>query len=769
MGGIVTTEHGPTRILVVEAKAADATLVMRELQRADPASACVCVDSLPALQDALTKDRWDAVISAWTLPGFDALAVMALVRATGVDLPFIVVSGTGGEELAVAAMRAGAHDYVAKANLARLPVVVERELREARMRQDHRRQAHRFQALIERSAAVVLLSDRAGNLVYTSPAAMTLYGWRPEELVGRNLLELVHPDDRARIVGEQSRVREITAAPREIECRIVRRDGATRWVSVTTTNMLDDPAVAAIVTNVRDVTDDRRATDALQLSEARFARLAESGIIGTLTADSTGRIHTANEAYAAMVGYSVAELTDAAFNWLTLIPPDHAERTAAAMRTLAAHGTVSPYETAAIHKHGEHVPMLVGFTMLDAQHSIAFCVDLSERSRSQQALHDTTEQLRHAQKMEAVGRLAGGVAHDFNNVLSVIMGYAGMLIDDLAIVDPRREDATEIHNACERAANLTRQLLMFSRQQVLAPKVLDLDETFANMRKMLHRLLGEDVDLVIVRGGKLGRVLADQSSIEQVVMNLVVNARDAMPTGGKLTIETADVLLDAAFVQRHIGVQPGPHVLITVRDTGGGMDAQTMAHIFEPFFTTKPKEKGTGLGLSIVFGIVQQSGGTVWVDSEVGVGTTFKIYLPHVHGEVEASAGDARPVEGGDETILLVEDDDQLRVVARNILTRQGYKVLEAATPNDAIARGASFVGSIDLLLTDVIMPQMGGPALARSLGETRPGMKVLFMSGYTDDSVVRHGVLTTVAFLQKPLTPSSLAGKVRDVLDGRT
>jgi two-component system cell cycle sensor histidine kinase/response regulator CckA len=378
-------------------------------------------------------------------------------------------------------------------------------------------------------------------------------------------------------------------------------------------------------------------------------------------------------------------------------------------------------------------------------------------------------QLRQAQKMEAVGRLAGGVAHDFNNLLCVILSYSEMMLGDLKKGDPIRGEIEEIHCAARRAADLTRQLLMFSRQQVLEPKVLDLNDMLAGMDKMLRRLLGADVDLVTLRAQHLGRVRADPSSVEQVIMNLVVNARDAMPTGGTLTTETANVVLDETYAQAHLGVKPGPHVMLAVTDTGTGIDKATRARIFEPFFTTKESGKGTGLGLSTVFGVVQQSRGSISVHSEVGKGTTFAVYLPLVDAAVEVvREAESVTTSRGSETILLVEDDDQVRIVARGILSRSGYHVIEASNAGEALLCSEEHCGAIDLLLSDVVMPQVSGPALAKRLASDRPEMKVLCMSGYTDDSIVRHGVLEAqIAYLQKPFTPDTLTGRVRDVLDG--
>jgi two-component system cell cycle sensor histidine kinase/response regulator CckA len=396
--------------------------------------------------------------------------------------------------------------------------------------------------------------------------------------------------------------------------------------------------------------------------------------------------------------------------------------------------------------------------------------DVTGRKRAEKALQESERQLRHAQKMEAVGMLAGGIAHDFNNILSVILSYGEMVLSELKPGEPMHDDLAEICKAGQRAADLTRQLLMFSRQQVTEPRVLDLNEVLAGVDKMLQRILGADVDLVSLPESQLGRVRVDPGSMEQVIMNLVVNARDAMPTGGKLTIETANVELDETFVRTHHAKQPGPHVMLAVTDTGAGMDQATLARIFEPFFTTKDRGKGTGLGLSTVFGIMQQSGGSVWVDSEVGRGTTFRIYLPCVDAPIDAARAFEAPTDlRGTETILLVEDDDQVRAVALAILRKSGYHVIDARNAGEALLRSERHPSAIHLLLTDVVMPEMSGPELAKRLTGTRPEMKVLCMSGYTDDSIVRHGVLEAhLPFLQKPITPAALTTRVREVLEAR-
>ena len=391
-------------------------------------------------------------------------------------------------------------------------------------------------------------------------------------------------------------------------------------------------------------------------------------------------------------------------------------------------------------------------------------------ARDVSAQRQLEEQLRQSQKMEAVGQLAGGIAHDFNNLLTAILGSTQLLLHNTPPGDPRREDAEEIRHAGLRAAELTRQLLAFSRRQVLAPKVLDLNAVVANMDRMLRRLLGEDVELATSLDPAAGAVNADPGQLEQVLLNLAVNARDAMPGGGRLSIGTTRVTLHEEHVERRHRMAAGDYVCLAVADTGVGMDETTQAHLFEPFFTTKEVGKGTGLGLATVYGIVKQSGGYIWVYSEAGHGTTVKIYLPRVPGVAEAPvpASEPKPVRGGDETVLLVEDATPVRTLARRSLEARGYRVLDAADGPSALELSARHGGGIDILVTDVVMPGMSGRELAERLAPERPSMKVLYTSGYTDDTMVRQGVLTAgVAFLQKPFVPDSLARKVREVLDG--
>ena len=508
----------------------------------------------------------------------------------------------------------------------------------------------------------------------------------------------------------------------------------------------------------------RSAQEGLRRSEANFRSLVTNAPYGICRCDSSGVLLSANPALVSLLGYaSASELLGRNLvalhadpqQWFTI-----ADHFGAAQRF---HGLVSDW----LRKDRSLVTVRLSGRTIRDENKATFFELFAEDVTEHRALE---QQLRQAQKMEAVGRLAGGIAHDFNNLLMVISGYCEFLLDRIGSDPAVRGPAQEIAKAANRATALTRQLLAFSRKQMLAPKVLDLNAVVTENLKMLTRLIGEDVDLVMIPGTDLGAVRADPSQIEQVIMNLAVNARDAMPQGGNLTIETANVSLDESYARLHAPAEPGEYVMLAISDTGVGMDAETQNHIFEPFFTTKGST-GTGLGLSTVYGIVKQSGGYVWVYSEPGKGTSFKVYLPRVTATGELVAPQppvaAPEVSPGHETILLVEDETNVRQLTRQYLQTQGYTVLEAADPAAAIQISNSHAGPIHLLLTDVIMPGMNGRELAQSISAARSEIKVLYMSGYTENVIGHDGTLEIdVNLLQKPFTLPSLKAKVREVLE---
>ncbi len=480
-------------------------------------------------------------------------------------------------------------------------------------------------------------------------------------------------------------------------------------------------------------------------------------------ADDRGIILEVNHQMELMLGRPAAEIEG--HRIFEFVVPSHVEAAAQLLARMRLEGGMRSDALILSRADGKTVQVDISISIVDVGgQALRFAIF---RDITQQ--RELEEKYRQAQKMEAIGRLAGGIAHDFNNLLTAILGYSHVVVDQLGEGHPLSADVEQIRKAGERAAALTRQLLVFSRKQVLLPAVVDLNAVVTDIDKMLRRVIGEDIELRLVLDGDLGQVMIDPTQVEQVIMNLCVNARDAMPAGGTLTLETGNVDLDESYAKTHVGVQPGPYVMLAVSDTGIGMDAETKSHLFEPFFTTKPRGKGTGLGLSTVYGIVRQSGGHSWVYSELNRGTTFKIYLPRLEKSGEAHLVEhqkAATDHGGTETILLVEDDDTIRHMVSSILAKHGYKVIEAPTPHAAIAAAAQHIDGIDLLVTDVVLPGMSGPELVARMAKVHAGLKVLYMSGYTDDAVMQHGLLEAgTAFLQKPFTPDGFLRKVRAVL----
>src|SRR6266480_823438 len=709
------------RVLMVEDVADDAALVERELRRAGITGATRRVDSERGYREALQSFVPDIILTDHSLPTFGAADALRIALLETPETPVIVVTGSLDEETAAEYIKAGAADYVVKHHLERVGPAVLRalDLRRARTEQaraeEARRQGEeRFRALIEHGADVVALVAPDGTLLFASHSIERLLGFAPAELVGRPAFERVHPDDLPRI---KAALRDIVASPGTptgLELRWRHKDGSWRHIDAVAVDRLAEPAVGAIVVNFRDVSERRTAEAALRESEERYRTLVEGvrDIISALSPEGT--IASLNPAFETITGWRREEWVGRPFE--RLVHPEDLPlalvllgrvvrgelRPASQFRVGTAKGDYRVGEFSATPQL--HEGRLVGILGIGR--------DVTERVQLEQ-------QLRQAQKMEAVGRLAGGIAHDFNNILTAITGYADLLLEDLAATDPRRQDADEIHKAADRAAGLTRQLLAFSRQQVLQPTVLEVNKLVSDLEKMLRRLLGEDVTLTAQLAPTTGRVKADPGQLEQVIMNLAVNARDAMPNGGKLTQE---------------------------------------------------KGKGTGLGLATVYGIIKQSGGFIWVYSEVGHGTTFKLYLPRVQELAERAAAPAqartRPARGT-ETILVVEDEAPVRNVARQVLERHGYTVLEAPSAEAALDIATRYSGTIHLLLTDVVMPGLNGRELASRLADLRPDARVIFMSGYTDDAVTRHGVLEPgSAYVQKPFTPDAIARKVREVLD---
>ncbi|MGE3956414.1 MAG: response regulator [Vicinamibacterales bacterium] len=636
----------PLRVLIVDDSNADAELTVRELSRGGFTVDWRRVDRADTLAGALRDGSWDVVLSDFKMPQFSGLEALSVVHATGQDLPFILVSGAVGEDLAVEIMRAGAHDYVSKERLFRLAPAVLREMREAQTRRAHQRAEHELRKMalvVEQIPSVVVITDLEGRIEYANPRFTELTGYTLDEVLGRNpniLKSGTTPPEEYRVLWETIR-------------------SGHEW---------------------RGTFHQRRKDGSIYQEEAVIRPMRD------------------------------------------------------------AYGRITHYL-----KVGEDVT----------------------------ARHALEQQFRQAQKMEAVGRLAGGVAHDFNNLLTVISGFTEMAMTGLAGDDPLRKDLEQVALAGERGAALTRQLLAFSRKQALEPVPFVLGKVVREAESMVRRLVGEDVSISLrADEGEAGTILAEPGQIEQVLMNLVVNARDAMPTGGRLAITTSNRTLDFEDAAIHVGTSPGPYSVLTVADTGHGMSDEVLSRIFEPFFTTKGTGKGSGLGLSTVYGIVTQLGGTIEVASTPGSGTRFDVFFPVSTnaGAGVQGAGSGAPDVAGTETILVVDDEGPVARFAQRVLATAGYTVLGANHAGEALVVSEKYQSAIQLVLTDVIMPQMSGRELADRLTRSRHDLRVLYMSGYTDDILNDNNALTPERqLIRKPFTADVLLRKVREVLDQPT
>ena len=573
-----------------------------------------------------------------------------------------------------------------------------------------------------------------------------------------------HPDDLRLNLELFEELRVGVRDSYELVKRVICKDGDLRWVHLTTSRVSDSEGCPVLMAVVDDVTEHKQSEEALRTSEERYREFFENAHDPPFTSDLDGRCLAVSRSVERILGYEPEELVGRHFS--VVMPPDSVELAQEQLeRKLRGETGTTTYELDLLAKDGSRVPVEVTSRVIRRGGEIVGFQAVARDLRERRALE---VRLGQAQKMEAVGQLAGGIAHDFNNLLTAVSGYSELLLAKLAPSDPLRRDVEEIRKAGERAAVLTRQLLAFSRRQVLQPKVVDVNDVIQETEEMLRRLIGEHIELETKPSRKLARVRADPGQLGQVIVNLAVNARDAMPDGGRLTIEAANVKMSTARAARYPPMPAGAYVRLAVTDTGVGMDAETRARVFEPFFTTKEPGSGTGLGLATVYGIVKQSDGFVFVTSERGRGATFEIFLPEVEEEVDGRAEPPRASPlFGEETILLVEDDAVVRELVREILEANGYSVLEAAQGEEAIAICRGHDGPIDLLLTDTVMPRMGGRELAEHVRNERPQTRILFMSGYTQVGFDGLGGLPAgVAFIQKPFSPTALAARVRDVLD---
>ncbi len=653
-----------------------------------------------------------------------------------------------------------------RANEALLAEITERKQAEESLRNAEKR----YRSIVENAVEGFFQTTPDGQYVSVNPALARMYGYdSPDELmrsvgdIGRQ----VYVDLNRR--AEFKRIMEECDVVRDFEYQVYRRDGHKILLSENARGVRDaNGNILYYEGTVEDITASKQAEEELRHREAEHRRLIENMPEVVWKADEQGKAFFISEKIERVFGYTPEEIRrEGEHLWFGRMHPDDCERVREAYSKLFRENLPFDVEYRIQHRDGRWMwwhDRAVGIEGdQEERYAEGLLSDITERKQMEQ-------QLRQTQKMEAIGQLAGGVAHDFNNLLTVIRGHTDLLLDHIGQTDALRRNVEQIQKSSDRAVSLTRQLLAFSRKQVLQPKVLDLNAVVAEMGKMLPRLIGENISLMISAAPSLGRVKADPGQIEQVILNLAVNARDAMPQGGKLTIETANVELDEAYAREHLTARPGPHVMLAVSDTGCGMDPETQSHIFEPFFTTKELGRGTGIGLATVYGIVKQSGAWIWVYSEVGKGSTFKIYLPRVDDEPEKAERPTKALVGinrGSETVLVVEDNESLRQLTCEFLASTGYTVLVAQDGSEAIRIAEQHTGPVHLLLTDVVMPGLSGSELAQRLARLRPDIKVLYASGYAGDAILQQGVLEEGAsFLPKPFTRNALAQKVREVLE---
>lgn len=755
-------------VLLIEDNEDDAYLIGETLTERTPADIELeWVDRLEIGLNHLADDKIDVVLLDLSLPDSHGLETLDKVQRQTPDVPVIVLTHLDDEAMAVQAVRRGAQDYLVKGRsdgygLGRaIQYAIERKRSEKAVRDSEAR----LRAIIDTALDALIGMNAKGMITEWNPRAEVIFGWRRWEAIGQNLADLIiSPRYREAHEHGLRHFMDTGGGPvlnRRVELTGLRRDGTEFPVELSISPLKRDKTYV-FNAFLSDITERKRAEEI----RVRLASIVESSEDAIISKTLDGIVTSWNMGAERTFGFTADEVIGKPIG--ILLPQDRVEEESQILERVKQGEHVTHFETVRRRKDGKDIH--IALTISPIEDGAGTIIGFSEIARDITEHKSLEAQLRQSQKMEGVGQLAGGIAHDFNNLLTVINSYSAMVLGELDFSNPfARNGIEQIKEAGHRAASLTRQLLMFSRQQVLEPKVLDLNEVVSNIGKLLRRLIGEDITQILCLHPALGRVKIDPGQLEQIIMNLAVNARDAMPGGGQLTIETENVELDNAYARTHALVQPGPYVMLAVSDTGCGMDADTQARIFEPFFTTKGVGSGTGLGLATVDGIVKQSGGNIWVYSELGKGTTFKIYLPRVEQTSELPEPGAAPAEllRGSETVLLVEDDEMVRALAQAILERYGYHVLAARNVHDALHFVQGGAEQIHLLLTDTIMPGMNGPELAKQVQAIRPEIKVLYMSGYTDKVISCTAALEPgTAFLQKPFTPQTLTHKVHEVLN---
>jgi PAS domain S-box-containing protein len=759
------------RILHLEDDPRDADLVNAALTKSELDVDLHRVVTESDFRHSLVEGKLDLILADYSLPAFDGKAALSIANELAPEVPFIFVSGTLGEEVAIESVKMGAVDYILKDRLSRLGPAVVRALREAEMKRQRRRAERalresqkRLKLAVEVSGIGIWTWEEDGCKIWCDEKSEKIFGVSSDEFPSdmNGFLELLHPDDRDEVASRFDSALD-NHCEFHAEYRVVWKDGTQRYVASRGQFMSDEGNAESrrAVGVYWDVTEEKREAERMLL----LSTVLESAANAIMITDADGSITWVNAAFAELTGYALTDIVGK--NPRFLKSGKHADEFYREMWQVVSNG--GTWHGQIVNRRRDGSLYTEEQTICPVRGAYGETVSFVSIKRDITFEINLTRQLHQAQRLEAVGQLAGGVAHDFNNILTVISGNAELALGDLPPEDPTVEALREIIEASARAAALTRQLLAFSRKQILQPQVLDLNALVAGTEKMLRRLIGEDVALSTRLSPNLAAIKADPGQLEQILMNLAVNARDAMPQGGELAFETDNIEISETQIgQGGVRVHSGPYVTLTVTDTGHGMDEVTQLRIFEPFFTTKGKGKGTGLGLSTVYGIVKQSGGYIWVNSEIGKGTSFSVYFPQIDAAPESLVVESHavPASGG-ETILLVEDEETVLRLARSMLTRAGYNIIAASNGLDALRLIKNYPGPIHLLVTDVVMPEMSGRTLAEHIRPLREGLPVLYTSGYTDDAIVHHGVLDSGAqFLEKPYSHRALLSMVRKVLD---
>ena len=758
------------RVLLVEAAQDDARMVTESMARGGLDTAVTRVETAADMRAALSHGEFDIVLSEYALPEFGAPAALALLRASGIDLPFVVVSGTTGEEVAVEMLTLGADDYLVKPRLARLVPAIERSVTAAAGRRQRleawralrQNEEHLRRVFDLASIGLGVLDAVDGRWIRVNQALAQIAGSSPEELLNSQALALSSPERKAadwELFGRAVRG-ELDGGT--IEGPLVRRDGSRTWVKVNLSReMREDGQVEHLLVVVEDVS----ARKLVEEEQRRLFIAVEQAAEAVVITDLEPKILYVNPAFERISGYSRSEALGQNPRILKSGQHDGAHYEAM-WRALAAGKS---WTGLLINKRRDGSLYYEEATISPVHDDAGTIVNYVAVKRDVTYERQVEEQFRQSQKLEAIGQLAGGVAHDFNNLLSVIKGHAELVELTADLPNPVRAAIGEIGLAADRAAALTRQLLLFSRRQALQLSTVDLNDVVANMSRMLVRILGEDIEVLFQYGPRPLTVNADTGMMDQVLLNLAVNARDAMPHGGQLCVSVSACDIGEGDAPAASGATPGKYACLSVSDDGGGIAPDVLPRMFEPFYTTKEVGKGTGLGLATVLGIIQQHGGWIDVDSEIGRGSTFRVYLPRTGGEAPQASGPASlsTLPRGEETVLLVEDDVALRRLVKSILSMLGYRVHEAASGREGLAVWAEHQQEIRLLLTDLVMPDgMSGLELARLLLGHNPALKVIYASGYSADAAslevpLREGV----NFLSKPYSPQKLAETVRRCL----